>query len=174
MSLGELRRLVGGPIWRLADGHRQFALEGFQVERVLTREGGSGGSPILRACCHVCGMSFKWQHGVEEEAKRRRLTLPCGHWLFELAFMFDLELQDANDPSSKIVVTFCDKHGSLFNITPQQAAASTTQVDMVERLLGGLLIYEGNDNLLTGVVNESHSCKTLVACDAVISHPDVA
>merc|ERR1719424_1053404 len=97
--------------------------------------------PLLCARCRVCGASFPWQGGDEQETKKRRRTLACGHWLFDLAFEFDLELRDVNQPSSAVEVAIRNQQGMLFGITPQDAARSRADLDMAQEMLAGLLAY---------------------------------
>jgi len=155
----------------LAAGHRSLVLGGFHVERILTRTKSTGPPPLLFARCRVCGASFPWQDGGEQEAKRRRRTLSCGHWLFDLAFEFDLELRDAMQPSSAAEVAIRDQNGVFFGITPQAAASNPTELDTAQGLLAGLLTYDGQANSMTVLVS-SYPRDALVACETGIAPGD--
>jgi len=147
----------------LAAGHRSLVLGGFRVERVLA----GAGQKLLRARCRVCGASFAWEGGEEREAKRRRQTLPCGHWLFDLAFEFELELRDALQPSSVAQVAIREQQDTLFGIMPQAAAVNPDELIQAQDMLGGLLAFEGQANTMAVLVS-SYPSDALVACDTGI------
>jgi len=149
----------------LEAGQRSLVLSGFHVERVLT---GARGHSLLRARCKVCGASFPWKGGEEKGAKRRRFALPCSHWLFDLAFEFELELRDAAQPNSAIEVAVRDQQGTLFNITPQTAASDPAKLDRAQEMLRHLLAYDGQANAMAVLVEHRYPRDVLVACDTGI------
>jgi hypothetical protein len=148
-----------------AAGLPSVVLGGFYVERILTSAAStSGPAPLLCAHCHICDASFPWRSGEENAAKRRRHTLPCGHWLFYLAFEFELEIRDLSQPTSTVEVFIRDQHGSFFGITPQAAASSAVEMERVRQSLEALLAYDGQANTMA-VKIARYPRNALVMCD---------
>merc|ERR1719235_2603470 len=133
----------------LASGQRSFVLGGFVVERVNAKE-----DMFLRARCKICGASFGWRGGCINEAKRRRQTLACGHWVYDLAFEFELVLRDAAYPSAPgVKVAICEQQDVMFGIAPEEAAKDPSALERAKEMLQELLAYEGTSNLMTVVVS---------------------
>lgn len=81
---------------------------------------------LVTATCIICGHKFPWHrccHDTDSsQVKRRRLGLPCGHWLFHLAFSFTMQLYDLEERSVRLAVSVCDMRGEFFGVKPEFAA----------------------------------------------------
>ena len=65
---------------------------------------------VIFSCC-ACGHKFPCNamgQTATREAKRRRMSLPCGHFLFTCRLEGSLELRDSEDAMQTMTIPFWD------------------------------------------------------------------
>jgi len=129
-----------------ARGLRCHVLGGFIVAGVAGADGPEARvETLVRACCGACGQTFAWGYGARDggevwAAKRRRQTLPCGHWIFRLEYRFGLELRDKRDREAASLKVFVSDHrGEIFGFSPERVVADLEARRQAQQLLEALL-----------------------------------
>jgi len=159
-------------------GVRCHVLGGFAVATIEPFQA----ETLVSATCRACGHSFAWQRCHRDadlaDAKRRRLALPCGHWMFGLAANFSLELYDLEDHTIRVSVSVRDEQGDFLGLKPDLVACDATAQ---QRVLSTLLqLTKGGpeqDHLLAvaRVDGKGHSASgAYVVCDSKAEWVDVA
>lgn len=110
-------------------GERALVLGGFQV---------TSAEENLFAHCDICSARFPWEGGDEFAGKRKRYTLPCGHWLFDIVFEVKLELCDTIDRTKTETVCVRDESDAFFGISAKAAARDAANLQRVRTMLRAL------------------------------------
>jgi len=125
---------------------------------------------LLCACCRACGHVFAWDVVGEDiaAAKRRRILLPCTHWIFYLAFRFSLQLCDEDDTAESMSVSVCDEVGEFFGLSPEAATRSESRKH-VQHLLDGMMSTKSGHTMAVGRIDgPGHPRGAYLVCDTSV------
>mmetsp|Transcript_107465 Transcript_107465/g.190378 ORF Transcript_107465/g.190378 Transcript_107465/m.190378 type:complete len:794 (-) Transcript_107465:59-2440(-) len=155
----------------------------FSVDRAESLQGiqATRAEDLLCASCSTCGHCYVWCQVCADtsdarEAKRRRLTLPCGHWMFHLVFKFLLQLRDVEDRRQSLSVSVCDESGELFGVAPDEAGADSAARQRVQQLLDALLNNAAHGEHALAVVRvDGPGCPAgaYIVCDSKLELVDM-